>query len=209
MTDIWQTCGLWSTLRNTIPAPERDLPRKIFRQSRLRRATLPAVFGSIVLFLIVAGLASRNPAERSAALITSLIVLVIGAAISPIAWHPRLVISPTGVEVTQFGYNLSTTWDNIARMELRRGGEGLVLRQPLSGIGAKALKVGLFPHPLFPQLLKYLPRSWYGYTLEERQLVKEGRLIPFSPFAWALRSGELQRYCKRYAPQLLNEQQAV
>ncbi len=163
-------------------------PRRIYRVRPLRMAAAVGVPALFAIALLGVSLLTTEPAERSALAVAGIIMVMVAAGLFPLVWYPKLLVSPSGIEIRQVGWSIRTTWDNVEAVELSPPGEGLLLRAPLTGRGAWALRVG-----------RIIP-AWY--TPEQARLVAEGRWFPLSPFGWWLRHGDLLAELKRHAPGL-------
>jgi hypothetical protein len=128
--------------------------------------------------------------SRRALIAVSFFLVGLGALLYLMVWYPRLELCSTGIRLRQIGWGIRTTWDNVADVELKEGGEAFILREPLTGAGKTALSMG-----------RYIP-AWY--TPEQMELVAKGLWFPLGPFAWHLRHGkqELLEDLKRYLPRL-------
>lgn len=108
------------------------------------------------------------------------LVFCLAALMAYSAFQIRLVISPEGIEYHQVGYNVRTTWNNLARIEKIRAGrimvDGLTLYEP-------ALYVD-----------KWLSGIKYIQT--------RGQVIPLSLFKHDWLDSELGQDIKKYAPHL-------
>jgi hypothetical protein len=165
------------------------MPEKTYLVSPWRLWGPPGAFACLAAAMLVASSFAQSDAERRAAQLTALVVAAIGGGTLPLGLYPRLVVSDRGLTLRHVGWQVSTTWDAVERLELQPGNEGLYLRQALTGRGAWALRTG-----------RYLP-GWY--TEEQDRRAGEGRWFPLQPFAWWLRHGDLQQRIERHAPWLL------
>lgn len=162
--------------------------RKCYHISPRRRGVLVAVLLLFMIFLATTGWYLSD----SALLIVTLLVGMILAVIFAIAawWYPWLSVGPEGVELHQFGWCLTTTWENVAGVRLTVGGEGLILNRPMSGRGAARLAA--------------CGKTGVGFTPfcgpDQLQLIAERRFIPLEPFACWFRHGDLRERISRHAP---------
>lgn len=128
----------------------------------------------IAVFLIIIALTFEVP------LIAQFITFCAAALLVYSAVQIKLVTSPEGIAYYQVGYSVSTTWDNLARIEDIPAGritvEGLILHEP-------ALYVD-----------KWLSGAKY--------IQSRGQLIPLSFFGRDWLNSELGDDLKRYAPHL-------
>ena len=160
--------------------------QKIYLLSPWRLWAVPAVFACLVALVLLASLFTGSLSDSSAPLLTGLILAIMGASLVPLVRYPRLVVSSRGITQRQMGWQVSTAWDNVERLEVQPGNEGLYLRQALTGTGAWALRVG-----------RYLP-GWY--TAEQHLKAGEGRWFPLQPFGWWFRHGDLLEEIERHLP---------
>jgi hypothetical protein len=105
-----------------------------------------------------------------------------------IAGYTKLIISEKDITLRQIGSTLSTDWDNIERIELTRGIEGLFLRKPCKRN--------------IPKFIRYVPFG-AGLTYEQLEAYSEGRFIPLSPFMWRWTDAIGEIFCNN-APQLFD-----
>jgi hypothetical protein len=159
--------------------------------SPLRRWMLWFVIGPILAFLLVLGVSS-DAADRPAFLVTAGLVFLITLPFHFIVRGTRLVLCATGVRLRQAGYDLAASWDEIEDLNLTRGREGFVTREPMTGKGAARLARFSFAGGPFASI----------YDAEQQRLLAERRLIPIEAFAWHLRHGEMRDDINRFAPHL-------
>lgn len=150
--------------------------------------------------LIVAGLFMTVPLAlaglllaETALLITAVLVAAIVLPIFLLALgRARLRVSDEGVELRQLGWRVATPWHNVAGVRLDRGGEGLILHQPLSGKGAERLAaasaITFHGSPL--------------YDAERLDLIAARRFIPIEAFAYWLEHGDLRAILSDRVPAL-------
>lgn len=168
-------------------------PPLIYRLSPGRRRFLLVVWATFTLPLLIGGLIYEDGSAIAAGLLAGLILgLVFGFA----AWrHPRLELTPRGIALVQLGYRLEADWPNCAELRLTPGGEGLVLRSPMTNPGARrfASAAGALRHG--PGMLRLHPP-------EILEFIAARRYIPMEAFAHALRHGDLARRMAMHAPWL-------
>lgn len=156
---------------------------RIYRVDLSRRAFYLGVWVFFALLLSLLSLAESDPASRSAIRATTAILLAIGAAMSPLVWYPKLIVTPRGIEVRQVGWRIGTGWENIDWID-RSSLRGAFLKDPVKG--PWGLRVGL-----------YIP---FFFDRQERELVATNRWIPLAPFSSYLQSRELDQDILRCAP---------
>lgn len=164
------------------------MPEKAYPLNPWRRWGTPGVLACMAAALLVLATSALGGSERRAAELTALVVAAIGVCTLPLGLYPRLIVSDERITLRHVGWQVSTTWENVERLDLQRGQEGLYVRDALTGGGAWALRVG-----------RYLP-AWY--TAEQDRKANEGRWFPLQPFAWWLRHGDLRQRIERHAPRL-------
>jgi len=173
----------------------KDTSRKTYRISPIRQAILPALFLMFVAALLIGAWLDKDPASRRALCLTAGTVFLIGLPFFFIVRYTRLTISPDGVEVRQFGWTVGAAWDNVAALCLDPGAQGLELRRPMTGWGAKILAGG---NAMVSRMVMFYPP-------EHKKLVDEHRWIPVEPFGWWFRHGQLRQDIARHAPWLFEE----
>ena len=114
--------------------------------------------------------------------------LILSLATYWIAGYTKLITSEKDITLRQIGSTLSTGWDNIERIELTRGIEGLFLRKPCTRN--------------IPKFIRYFPFG-AGLTYEQLEAYSEGRFIPLSPFMWRWKDAIGEIFCNN-APQLFD-----
>jgi hypothetical protein len=118
-----------------------------------------------------------------------------GVLFLPIAWvslrYPRLILNGEGIELQQFGWRLSSSWDNVA--SLAYGGQiGIVTRDPMKGSGAGRLAA------FGNMTMEGAP----FYMEEARRLIAERRYMPLDPCSYWLWRGDLGQELIKRAPWL-------
>ena len=171
----------------------KDARRKTYHISPIRQAVLPVLFLAFILVLLIGALLNKDPANRSALCLLAGVLFLIGLPMFWIVRYTRLTVSPDGVAVRQFGWTVSAPWDNVAALCLDPGAEGLELRRPMTGRGAKILAGG---NAIVSLVLQFYPP-------EHRRLISEHRWIPMEPFGWWFRHGQLRQDIARHAPSLV------
>jgi len=132
---------------------------------------------------------------------SSLMVLIVSALLYYGVMNIRLVISPSGITYYSLGYQVRTSWDNIAGLGEAWTGrawlKGLVLRQP-------AVEVDWW---LRPGLKVFGPvvalRS--GHPLSTRIIEPYSKIIPLGLFARDWPRSALGAAIRHYAPQAFAE----
>lgn len=117
--------------------------------------------------------------------------LILSLATYWIAGYTKLIISEKDITLRQIGPTLSTGWDNIERIELTRGIEGLFLRKPCTRNIPKFIRY----FSIYPALT--------GMTTEQIVAYSEGCFIPLSPFMWRWKDAIGEIFCNN-APQLFD-----
>ena len=114
--------------------------------------------------------------------------LILSLATYWIGAYAKLITSEKDITLRQIGPTLSTGWDNIERIDLTRGIEGLFLRKPCTRNIPKSIRMFSI---------------WSGLTHEQIVAYSEGRFIPLSPFMWHWK-GALGEAFRNNTPQLFD-----
>jgi hypothetical protein len=166
---------------------------RVYPISPRRRALLVAIWALFTLPLVIAGLLLDDPAALASG---GLAGLILGLIFAATAWRlPRLVLTPGGVTLHQFGYRLDSPWSNVAALYLGPGQAGLMLRQPMSGRGAARLTAAVGS-------MRRAGRSFAAYPPEVLDCIAARCYIPIEPFRHWLRHGDLERRLAEHAPWL-------
>ena len=157
----------------------------------MRRWLLWLLIGPLILLLVVAAFTGTDD-ERRTYLLTAAIVFLLILPFDLIVARTRLELTSAGPRLRQFGYQLTTDWDNIQGLCLERGREAFVTDRPLDSDGAARLAHFRFAGAHYAPL----------YDDRQMQLLDERRLIPIEAFAWHLRHGEMRDDIIAFAPHL-------
>ena len=159
--------------------------------SPLRRWLTPVVVIALFSLVVIALYFDKEPPDGLLKFygIFGGFGLILSLATYWIAGYTKLITSEKDITLRQIGPTLSTGWDNIERIELTRGIEGLFLRKPCTRIIPKFIRY----FSIYPALT--------GMTTEQIVAYSEGCFIPLSPFMWRWKDaiGEIFR---NNAPQL-------
>ncbi|MGI8468141.1 MAG: hypothetical protein ACR2N3_06790 [Pyrinomonadaceae bacterium] len=149
--------------------------QRVYHISPLRRF-IPWIVISPIFLLLTPLLTSPLPDERKAGFIAGAFLGALGLMMHLLVSRAKLTVSPEGVKLNQTTFTLETTWDNIAGLQMTRGSERFVTREPPTGKGM--WRIDLF--------LKG----------------KGERVIPIDAFAWHFKHGTLAADISRFAPHL-------
>ncbi len=162
-----------------------------FRISPGRRLVLWWVLGPLLVFGLALMLFGED-SDRTAGLVIALLMAVVLGLWQWLVAYTRLILSPDGILLRQVGMQLATPWENVEAFFIEPRIEGFIVREPLTGKGAK-------------RLAAYRSMTMSGQEPAHRhrlQLVAAQRFIPIEPFASALRGGNLLRELERFRPDL-------
>ncbi len=164
--------------------------RHVYRVSPWRRGLLYGIWAVFAVPMTVTGLV----AGEEALLVGSAVVTII--ALPFFVWAlrvARLTLTPDGIELRQAGATLETPWANVEAMHMVRRAEGLILREPMHGRGAKR----------YATTSQFVVNGAPLYEPLRRQLLAEQRFIPIEPFSYWFVHGDLRQVIERYAPGLV------
>jgi hypothetical protein len=172
---------------NTVPVDHASGPR-YYRISPWRRGVFHGIMVSMALIIALLSFGS-DAADRNAGFAVAGVLLLIGAAMVPLVWYPRLRVSNEGLELRQVGWRMTAEWQNVDRV-LDPPAFGLVLKEPMAGAAVQLWRVSIRV-PFLGTFLRL-----------DTDLIEQGRLVPLDPFAYYWTKGELQQDFRRYAPGL-------
>ena len=165
--------------------------RRVYHISPLRLWLVPGMLIIIALFMLALPyLEPDAPDTGNVNTYMALAFLAFAVVMYLIVRYTRLVLSPEGVKLYQFGYRLETAWSNVANLYDMPGAQGLVLHRPMDCRGAKVFSAFRNVGGLF--------------NSEQMQLIAERRFIPIEPFAYWLKHGRLRDDLISRAPALVN-----
>jgi hypothetical protein len=167
----------------------------IYRINLARMIVMPIVWLAFVVMMFVLLVRSDNPGDSAAGQGTILMLTLILAPIFYVGvWRSRLEVSAEGIAHYQFGYSVRSTWQNLERLSMEPGAEGLILREP--GTTSTILRAST----RIVQSVSHavgLP-SFVG----DYDAMAEGRFIALMTFTSRLHGGSLSADLERWAPQL-------
>jgi hypothetical protein len=171
-----------------------DRKQTVYHLSPVRLWLVPGIL--LVIGLFIGTLPIFDPGVpdngKKLAFIMGIALLVFAAVMYLILRRTRLVLSPGGVSLYQFGYTLETGWENVAALNEYSGEEGLILHRSMDGPGARKLSDKRHAEIRGANL----------FNDEQIQLIAEHRLIPLNAFSYWLKKGKLRDDLIQRAPAL-------
>ena len=158
----------------------------IYRVSPGRRYTAAGLFGGLFIVMGVAAALEQTAGAGGIAAGFTTVGLLLGGIMYWFVDRARLIVTSEGLTLRQIGYTVTTEWTNVERLDMTKGREGAVLRQPTGQRRAEAGASGL------------------GRLTLPKVPLGDGRFIPFAPFMWQW-EGPLGRDFYRYLPHLFQQ----
>jgi hypothetical protein len=170
----------------------------VYRINAARMLVLPTIWLVFVTALLsilgTSDVAVESTAGIGAAVILTLIV---GPMFYFMVWKSRLELDEQGIAHYQFGYTVRSSWQNLQRISMQPGEEGLYLRQP--GTDNMLLRGST-------RLVQGMSRViGVGSVVGDFDALAQGRFIALMPFTSHLGGGPLSRDLERWAPQLFGK----
>jgi hypothetical protein len=166
--------------------------RTVYHISPVRLWLLPGPLLVLAAVLLVAAFFITDKAGQAGGVVLAIMLLSMAVLFSPLVIYPRLELTAKGITLRQIGYQLGTTWDNVAQLHDVRSREGLILHRPMECRGAFLMRA-------FSRRSIHYMRI---YDDLQSRLLSERRYIPIEAFAYWLKHGQLRDDLASHAPSI-------
>lgn len=166
--------------------------RVVYHISPLRFWLVPGLFlvlAGLVFVMVFGDSRADRPETKEVAVYMGLFFLAFAIVAYFLMRYTRLVLSPEGVKLYQFGYRLETMWNNIDYLDDSEI-QGLVLRRSMECSEAYTLS----------NARNLAINGEAFYTGEQIRLLAERRFIPLNAFAYWFDRGNLREDLNTYIP---------
>lgn len=169
-------------------------PVNTYRMSPLRRSLIWWILSPILLSALAIAVFGKEDGRGAG------ILLFLMSAPWLIWWHwytgrLRLEISPQGVTHRHGKLVMQAPWNEVERVRIDRGREGLILQSPMTGSAVERLA----------SVRGFMVSGQPVYDAEQQQCMAEHGVIPLDIFAYLLKNGKLLRDLDEFAPALGQE----